>query len=71
MPHSSPITNFMFRLTEEEAAGLRSQNATSKGRRGEHRYPPSVFTEHGAIMAANLANSSPANRGDARGSQRG
>jgi phage regulator Rha-like protein len=35
---------------------LRSQNATLK--RGRHaKYPPYAFTEHGAIMAANILNS--------------
>jgi hypothetical protein len=35
---------------------LRSQIATSKGR-GGRRYTPYAFTEHGAIMAANVLNS--------------
>jgi len=35
---------------------LRSQNATLKP--GRHaKYPPYAFTEHGAIMAANVLNS--------------
>ena len=63
--------DFMFPLSRQEVTGLISQNATSKGGRGGRRYPPSVFTERGAIMAANLAKSSPANRADARGSQWG
>lgn len=38
---------------------LRSQNATLK--RGRHaKYPPYAFTEHGAIMAANVLNSQEA-----------
>jgi phage regulator Rha-like protein len=37
---------------------LRSQIATLKNGRGQHRkYLPYVFTEHGAIMAATLLNS--------------
>jgi len=37
---------------------LRSQTATLKGGRGQHRkYLPFAFTEHGALMAANLLNS--------------
>ena len=37
---------------------LRSQIAILKGGRGEHRkYLPWVFTEHGALMAANVLNS--------------
>ena len=52
--------DFMFRLTKEEATGLRSQNATSKGGRGGRRYSPSVFTEHGAIMLASVLNTTRA-----------
>ena len=37
----------------------RSQFATSKGR-GGRRYTPYAFTEHGAIMAANVLNSEQA-----------
>jgi len=51
--------DFMFRLTPdewEELRRLRSQNATLK--RGQHRkYPPYAFTEHGALMAANILKS--------------
>ena len=46
--------DFMFRLEYQELAALRSQIATSKGGR---RYLPYVFTEHGAVMAANLLDS--------------
>jgi phage regulator Rha-like protein len=50
--------DFLFRLTEEEAGSLRSQIATLKTGRGQHRkYLPYAFTEHGAIMAANVLNS--------------
>jgi hypothetical protein len=35
---------------------LRSQNATSKGRRGGRRYAPNAFTEHGAMMLASVLN---------------
>jgi hypothetical protein len=39
--------DFMFRLTKQEADALRSQFATLKPGRGEHRkYLPLVFTEH-------------------------
>jgi phage regulator Rha-like protein len=45
--------DFMFRLTAEEFDSLRSQFATLKTGRGQHRkYLPYAFTEHGAIMAA-------------------
>jgi hypothetical protein len=53
--------DFMFQLTKEEAAAvdaLRSQSATLKTGRGQHRkYLPFAFTEHGALMAANVLNS--------------
>ena len=48
--------DFMFPLSRQEFAALISQNATSKGR-GGRRKPPNVFTEHGALMAANVLNS--------------
>ena len=48
--------DFMFPLSQEELKSLRSQIVTSKGR-GGRRYAPYAFTEHGAIMAANLLNS--------------
>lgn len=51
--------DFMFRLTLEEgkaARGVRSQIATLQG--SSHlRYPPHVFTEHGAVMLANVLKS--------------
>ena len=50
--------DFMFQLADEELAALRSQIATLKGGRGQHRkYLPYAFTEHGAIMAATILNS--------------
>lgn len=52
---------FMFELSPAEAASLRSQNATLKIGRGEHRkYLPVVFTEHGALMLASVLNSARA-----------
>jgi hypothetical protein len=52
-------SDFMFQLTAEEGTTvLRSQIATLKGGRGQHRkYLPYAFTEHGAIMAATILNS--------------
>ncbi len=51
--------DFMFRLARSEAeeiAGSRSQSVTLK--RGQNvKYLPFAFTEHGAIMAANVLNS--------------
>lgn len=50
--------DFMLQLTAEEAESLRSQFATLKTGRGQHRkYLPYAFTEHGAIMAATVLNS--------------
>jgi hypothetical protein len=50
--------DFMFRLSNQEVAILRSQNATSSW--GGRRYAPMAFTEHGAVMAATILNSSTA-----------
>jgi len=47
--------DFMFQLTAEEFANLKSQFATSSW--GGRRKLPYVFTEHGAIMAASVLNS--------------
>jgi hypothetical protein len=49
--------DFVFRTTAEEEARLRSQSVISNGGRGGRRYLPFAFTEHGAIMAANVLNS--------------
>lgn len=61
-------TDFAFRLSAREFDFLRSQFATLENvdspvdgaidRRGRHRkYLPWVFTEHGAVMAANVLRS--------------
>ncbi len=55
--HNRFPTDFVFQLTIEEFAGLILQSATSKKGRGGRRKPPLAFTEHGAIMAANVLNS--------------
>ena len=63
--------DFMFQLTPEEFVGLRCQFGTSNLRsqivtsnipsgRGGRRHVPYVFTEHGAIMAASVLNSTRA-----------
>lgn len=53
--------DFMFRMTNQDVAALRSQIATLKTSRGQHRkYLPLAFTEHGAIMAATILNSARA-----------
>lgn len=49
-------SDFVFQLSEHEWDSLRSQIVISKGK-GGRRYLPYVFTEHGAIMAANVLNS--------------
>ena len=50
--------DFRFQLTPDEAESLRSQVAILKSGRGQHRkYLPFAFTEHGAIMAANVLSS--------------
>jgi ORF6N domain len=52
--------DFMFQLTAQETALLTSQIAMSKKGRGGRRTRPYAFTEHGAIMAANVLNSARA-----------
>jgi len=47
----------MFQLTKEEVTSLISQNAMSKHTRGGRRTLPYAFTEHGAVMAANILKS--------------
>jgi len=54
-------SDFMFRISSEEWHFLRSQIATLETGRGQHRkYLPLAFTEHGAIMAATILNSTRA-----------
>jgi phage regulator Rha-like protein len=53
-------TDFAFRLTRNEMANLMSQIAISSSKHGGRRKLPFVFTEHGAIMAANVLNSKQA-----------
>lgn len=52
--------DFAFRLTKQEFTNLISQFATSSSQHGGRRKLPLVFTEHGAIMAANVLNSKTA-----------
>ena len=59
--------DFVFHLTYQEVTGLRSQSVTSNvtmersqsvtGSRGGRRSLPYAFTEHGALMAANVVRS--------------
>ena len=49
--------DFMFQLSREEANSIRPQTVTLKTVPGKHwKYLPYVFTEHGAIMAASVAD---------------
>ena len=50
--------DFMFQLTLEEAALLKSQSVTSSW--GGRRKLPYAFTEHGAVQAANVLRSARA-----------
>ncbi len=49
--------DFVFQLSSAEYESLMLQFATSKPGRGGRRKLPYAFTEHGAIMAANVLNS--------------
>ncbi len=51
-------SDFMFQLNEKEIENLRSHFATTRW--GGRRYLPYVFTEYGAIMLANVLNSTGA-----------
>ena len=53
---------YMFELTENEFASLRSQIATSKKGRGGTRYLPMVFTEHGILQLSNVLKSERAEK---------
>ena len=54
--------DFMFQLCKKEFEILKSQIATSSSNWGGRRTSPFVFTEHGALQAANVLNSEQANR---------
>src|SRR6266487_2472079 len=55
--------DFMFQVTRREFEALRYQIGTLKTGRGQHRkYLPYAFTEHGAIMAANVLNGARASQ---------
>ncbi len=50
--------DFMFQLNKKEAESLRSQIATLKTGRGQHRkFLPYVFTEHGILMLVRTTSS--------------
>lgn len=50
-------SDFMFQLTETEAAGLRSQFVTAKPGRGGRRTLPYAFTEQGVAMLSSVLRS--------------
>ena len=53
--------DFLFRLGGAEVEALnRSQSVTGSQKHRDPRFPPFAFTEHGAIMAATILNSSRA-----------
>lgn len=52
--------DFMFQLTKKEIGDLRSQIATANLSM-KSRVLPTVFTEHGVLMLANVLNSERAN----------
>jgi hypothetical protein len=54
--------DFMFQLSRNEFENLKSQIATSSPGWGGRRKLPLVFTEHGALQAANILNSDQANK---------
>ena len=57
--------DFLFQLTLEEGRAVldsRSQIATLNGRGANIKYQPNAFTEHGAVMAANVLRSKVAVR---------
>jgi ORF6N domain len=53
-------SDFMFQLTREEAAVLRSQFAISSDGHGGRRYAPYVFTEQGVAMLSGVLRSKTA-----------
>lgn len=53
--------DFMFQITAEEAASLKSQSVISSWG-GARRALPYAFTEHGAVMVASVLNSPQAVR---------
>lgn len=52
--------DFMFQLTSDEWASLRSQIVTSNVGRGGRRYAPGAFAEQGVAMLSSVLNSSRA-----------
>ena len=55
-------SDFMFRLSVQEARSLRSQTVTSNAGRGGRRYAPYAFTEQGVAMLSSVLRSGRAVR---------
>jgi hypothetical protein len=53
--------DFISQLSKEEFDSLKSQIATSSSGWGGRRKPPLVFTEHGALQAANITQGEKGN----------
>ncbi len=53
-------SDFMFQLTRDEAAVLRSQSAISSDGHGGRRYAPYVFTEQGVALLSGVLRSKTA-----------
>jgi ORF6N domain len=53
-------SDFIFQLTRDEAAALRSQSAISSDGHGGRRYAPYVFTEQGVAMLSGVLRSKTA-----------
>lgn len=49
--------DFMFQLSPEETANLRSQVVTSSSSHGGHRYRPHAFTQEGVAMLSSVLRS--------------
>lgn len=49
--------DFMFQMTNQEVAALRSQIVTSNAGRGGRRYAPYAFTEQGVAMLSSVLRS--------------
>ena len=55
--NAAKFEDFVFQLTTEEWASLRSQIVTSKKGRGGRRFAPYAFTEHGVLMLSSVLTS--------------
>jgi hypothetical protein len=62
--------DFVFQLTADEAAHLRSQTGISTAAHGGRRYAPYAFTEHGVAMLAAVLKQPTRNPGEHRNCSR-